>query len=150
MAVQAHGSGEVLEDGNSLYVEVTKHGVTLPAAEESNEVAVDACGDKGHCARGAQGLDCAVVGVEAQEGGGLTEEYINGGGRNPKESPSELLVVAMDGGVGICTIASEVNDSSGNGSNWAEDGVAASGVSDFFSSDGILLLREGEHAERRR
>ncbi len=71
LALGMHGAGEVLEDRDRLNVEVPKHGVALPPAEEADEVAVNAGGDERHGTGSAERFDGDISGVMVEEGGRL-------------------------------------------------------------------------------
>jgi hypothetical protein len=65
LAVQIHGTGFFfLKNRDSLHVKVAEHGVALPTAQETNEIAVDAGNDndEGHYASGSQSFHCDIGG----------------------------------------------------------------------------------------
>jgi hypothetical protein len=53
----------------------------------------------------------------------------------------------MDGGMGRSPITPKVDDATSEGADGAEYVVAASSVANFFTTVGILLVRELEDAE---
>jgi hypothetical protein len=128
-------------------VEVAEHGVALPAAEEANEVAVNARGDEGHGASGTEGLDGDIEWVVAQEGSGLPEQNVDGCGGDHELSSAILFIVTVDRGVRRGGVATEVDQAPGKGADGAKKGVAASSMSNFFTTVGVLLIGERQDAE---
>ena len=72
VAVGEHGAGKVMDEGQGLSVEVTKHGVGFPSANEADDIAVDAAAEEGHGTAGAKaaGGDSGGRETEVREGGG--------------------------------------------------------------------------------
>jgi hypothetical protein len=142
LALGMHGTGEVLEDRDRLNVEVPKHGVALPPAQEADEIAVDPGSDESHGAGGAESLDGDVERVVVEEDGGLLEEQVDRIGRDTELAPPVLFIVTVDGGVRWGQVAAEMQDSPREGADWTEDGVTAGGVPHFLATVGVLLVGE--------
>ena len=54
VATEEHDLREVAHDGLGLQMEVAEHGVTTPATEELDDIAIDGAAEKGHGAGGPQ------------------------------------------------------------------------------------------------
>ena len=60
-----HDTGVMLDEGEGVTVQVTKHGVALPAAEDADLVGINAAEEEGHGSAGAERPCCDVVRVDA-------------------------------------------------------------------------------------
>jgi hypothetical protein len=65
-AAMKHAGGEVAHDGARLHVQVMHHGVTLPPAEEFDDVGVHLCAKQGNGAPGAERAGGGVIGSDAE------------------------------------------------------------------------------------
>jgi hypothetical protein len=146
MAMLVHGTGKILDDRDSLVMQIAEHGITLPSAQQADEIAVDAGGDEGHGTGGADGLDGDVGWVVVQKSGGLLEKQIDGSGRYTELAPPKLFVVTVDRGVLWGHVAPEVKNAPCKGIDGTEDVVTASSLTNFLAPICILLVREYEHA----
>jgi hypothetical protein len=61
-----HVGGEVAHDGARLHVQVPHHGVTLPPAEELDDVGIHLCAKQSHGAAGTEGSGGNVLGSDAE------------------------------------------------------------------------------------
>ena len=71
-----HEPTEVPNEGKGLSMQVSKHGVRMPAADQANCVGVDVAAEESHGAAGPEAAGIDIGGGEAQceEGvGGLME-----------------------------------------------------------------------------
>jgi hypothetical protein len=65
-AAMKHPGGKVAHEGARLQAQVPHHGVTLPPAEEFDDVGVHLCAKQGHGAPGAEGAGRDVLGSDAE------------------------------------------------------------------------------------
>ena len=60
-----HDLGVILDEWKSMGVEVSKHGVASPAAEDTDLIRVNAAEEEGHGTTGAKGPGGDIVWVDA-------------------------------------------------------------------------------------
>ena len=70
VAVQPHGLGVVVQDGECGDMEVTEHGIGFPASDEANKVLVDLGDEEGHGATGSKRFSGDVTRLESKRGAG--------------------------------------------------------------------------------
>jgi hypothetical protein len=146
MALHVHGTSKVLDDRDSLDVQIAEHGVTLPSAQQADEIIVDVGSDEGHGISGVEGLDGDVGWVMAQKSGGLVQ--VDGSGWYMELAPPKLVIVTVDRGwLRWGHVVPEVKNAPRKGMDGAEDVVTASSMTNFIAPICILLVGEYEHAE---
>jgi hypothetical protein len=140
-SVVIHHLCKAPHDGLGLYVDITHHGIAMPATHEANVVDVDLAKEHGHGAAGAKGacadihrLDTSAMEVEPH---GLTQRVRD--------------ILQLDGGVALrqivgcnwCTrrglLQSVVLDTLECCSDGATEGVAATALDDLLIPCAILL-----------
>ena len=88
MASVEHDFGVILDEGKSVGMEVSKHGVAFPAAENPDLVRIDAAKEKSHGTTRAEGPSGDVVWFDAGitgygKGGGMEQTSDHRAGNRP-------------------------------------------------------------------
>jgi hypothetical protein len=150
-ATLQHTRGEGAHERVGLEMEVAEHSIGAPAADHFDEVGVDAGAEEGHGTTGAKSPSVNIGGGEAVDGEGE-------GGRDPKGSGDNCgsdvgRGVGAEDAVEWCygrgPVSAKVFNSANEGVNWAGDGVSTASVSELFSTNHILLGREGKFGKSR-
>ena len=66
-----HGGSQVSNEGESLGMQISEHGIRFPAADEADGVGIDLATKKCHGPSGAQAAGIDVRGSEAEARAGL-------------------------------------------------------------------------------
>ncbi|CAJ1953577.1 unnamed protein product [Cylindrotheca closterium] len=143
-AALKHHGGEALHNWLGLDMEVAKHGVTFPASNELDGVAIDVGAEKGHGTARTKGAGANVGRKETEVGaaGGCSLVYCSGDVGRFYGVMAAVLEIGCNDGVHVCSMLSEMEDTADHGADGAEDIMSAPTVTDDFATDTILLRGE--------
>ena len=142
-----HSAGQVGNQRQSLGVQVAKHGIRFPAADQANCVAVDAAAEEGHCTTGTQtaSIDIGRGETKGWQGANGISQCSGDmfGGKfgeawtRPRRPGSKGRGRGSPMRTKVCDPASQCVDRTGRR-------VAAATMGNDLSTDTVLLLLEGD------
>jgi hypothetical protein len=144
--VVEHLAGKALHDGFCLEMEVADHGVTVPPAEDLDEVVVNFATEEGHGSASAEGFGSDVLGGETGEvlcgssgiAKGVRDIVATKGG--PVSFGS---IVGGEGGCVGCVVATVIENAPDGGGDGATEWVSAAAVHQDLVFVCIFLGGEG-------
>ena len=150
-AVVEHALGEMGGLSVSLDAEVAEHGVTFPAAQETDGVRVNLGTEEGGGSTRAQGAGREEEGINARGGGEGSGTVAKGIGdmagldRVPLAALS--VVVAEERSISRRVGELEAAGDATEGFDGTEEGVGVGAMTHLFTTDSILLVREGQEGQ---
>ena len=141
-----HAIGKALHDWLSLQVQVTKHCVALPAANETDGVTVDLGVEQRHCAASTKGACADItfgkVVLWTNDSCGLSKGRRNVFGVDFAGTASDKK--GCNNGSGSGKVRAKMDNATDNGTNRAKDVMATEAMVDNFTPYAILLSGKGE------